>query len=311
MLPSRIGQTISLAGFEVATDISEILSLTVGSVLRSNEIVSKIGVAPRNMTGGYGRTRWIPVLPELHRALDSYVSWLRCRFVLSADMPLFFSREKDRASNFRSLTRETARFITHAAFSAASIENDGRLGTHTLQKTWARSVYRNSGNDIMILKEALKHSDVSVTQKYLEADEADVMAAIVKCDFTWKTRVKSARNNLKSVNLTNAVDVVSVAWSCNIARMNQAGVEDAAADLDPAEWSELRVERNHPHRFYGRLGCEGSLHVAGDLFGTIQRLFVAESDEVVLRSHFIHLHVEREIALRVVEARPRAQPCPA
>ena len=47
--------------------ISEILSLTIGSVLRNGEIVSKIGVAPRNMKGGYGRTRWIPVLPELHR----------------------------------------------------------------------------------------------------------------------------------------------------------------------------------------------------------------------------------------------------
>lgn len=87
-----------------------------------------------------------------------------------------------------------------------------------------------------------------------------------------------------------------------LARMNQAGVEGAAADLDPAEWSELCVERNHPYRFDGRLGCEGSLHVAGDLFGTIQRFFIAESDEVVLRSHFIHLHVKREIALRAVPA---------
>lgn len=41
----------------------------------------------------------------------------------------------------------------------------------------------------MILKAALNHSDVSVTQKYLEADEDDVMAAIQKCDFTRKARV--------------------------------------------------------------------------------------------------------------------------
>jgi hypothetical protein len=34
--------------------------------------------------------------------------------------------------------------------SASAIENDGRLGTHTLRKTWARKVYKNSGNDIMI-----------------------------------------------------------------------------------------------------------------------------------------------------------------
>jgi len=75
--------------------ISEILSLTVGSVLRNGEVVGKIGVAPRNMKGGYGRTRWTPVLPELHRAMFSYLGWLRMRFELSPGMPLFISREAD------------------------------------------------------------------------------------------------------------------------------------------------------------------------------------------------------------------------
>jgi integrase len=172
--------------------ISEILSLTVGSVLRGGEIVSKIGIAPRNMKGGYGRTRWIPVLPELHRSLVSYVGWLRQRYELTPAMPLFLSRECDESGNLRPLTRESARRIMHAAFAAAGVENDGRLGTHTLRKTWARKVYQNSGNDIMILKAALNHSDVSVTQKYLEADEDDVMAAIQKCDFTRKPKAGPA-----------------------------------------------------------------------------------------------------------------------
>jgi integrase len=121
--------------------ISEILSLTVGSVLRNGEIVSKIGVAPRNMKGGYGRTRWIPVLPELQRALESYLGWLRRRLELSPAMPLFISREGDGEGNLLPLTRESARRIMHAAFAAAGVENDGRLGTHTLRKTWARKVY--------------------------------------------------------------------------------------------------------------------------------------------------------------------------
>lgn len=160
----------------------------MGSVFRSGEIVSKIGVAPRHMKGGYGRTRWIPVLPELHRALESYVGWLRQRLEVSPDMPLFISRESDGEGNLRPLTRESARRIMHQAFASAAIEDDGRLGTHTLRKTWARKVYQNSGNDIMILKAALNHSDVSVTQKYLEADEDEVMAAIAKCDFTRKPK---------------------------------------------------------------------------------------------------------------------------
>ena len=74
--------------------------------------------------------------------------------------------------------------IIKAAFAAAGIENDGRLGTHTLRKTFARSVYKNSGNDLMVLKGALNHSDVSVTQKYLDVGEDAVAAAIARCDFT-------------------------------------------------------------------------------------------------------------------------------
>jgi len=95
------------------------------------EIVSKIGIAPRNMKGGYGRTRWTPVLPELHRALFGYLCWLRRRFELPPDMSLFISREADESGNLRPLTRESARRIMHGAFAAAEVENDGRLGTHS------------------------------------------------------------------------------------------------------------------------------------------------------------------------------------
>jgi integrase len=74
--------------------------------------------------------------------------------------------------------------VVHAAFAAAGVGNNGRLGPHTLRKTWAGKVYRNRGNDIMMLKAALDRSDVSITQKYPEADEDEVMAAIAKYDFT-------------------------------------------------------------------------------------------------------------------------------
>jgi integrase len=73
--------------------IGEVLSLTIGSVLRNERLVEKIGVAPRNLKDGYGRTRWVPLLPELLRALESYLGWLGRRLILSPDMPLFLSRE--------------------------------------------------------------------------------------------------------------------------------------------------------------------------------------------------------------------------
>lgn len=164
--------------------ISEILSLSVGSVLRDDMVVDKVGVAPRHMKGKRGTTRWVPVLPELRRALESWIGHMRRRWVLTPDLPLFLSRENNAEGMARALSRHTARRIIHAAFARGSIANDGRLGTHTLRKTWARNVYRNSGNDIMVLRAALHHSDVSTTQKYLEAAETAVEAAIRGCDFT-------------------------------------------------------------------------------------------------------------------------------
>jgi integrase len=167
-----------LTGFR----ISEVLSLTVGSVFRNGQLVSKIGVAPRDMKGGYGTTRWVPMLPSLARALEEQLGWLRKRYELTPDLPLFLSRQDNPDGTARSVNRESARQIIHRAFRLAGIEDDGRLGTHTLRKSFALNVYEASGKDLMVLKKALNHSSVSVTQRYLDVSEASVLAAIAKCD---------------------------------------------------------------------------------------------------------------------------------
>ena len=169
--------------------VYEVLSLTVGSVYRAAELVDKIGIAPSNVKGGSGRSRWVPVLPESRRARERHLSWLCRRIDLTPDLPLLLSRESDGERQCRALHRESARRIIQSAFAAAGIVNDGRLGTHTLRKTWARRVYENCGHDWMILKSALNHSSVSVTQAYLEPDEDQVLAAMMKCDLTRRTRV--------------------------------------------------------------------------------------------------------------------------
>lgn len=177
-----------LTGFR----ISEVLSLKISSIVRNGELVGKIGIAPRNMKGGYGRTRWVPVLPELQRALERYLGWLRRRVDLDPDLPLFLSRVSKSDGQPKAIGRERARLIVQRTFARAGILDDGRLGTHSLRKTWAKHVYRNSGNDLMILKAALNHSCVSVSQAYLAVDEDEVAAAILGCDFTRKPRATIA-----------------------------------------------------------------------------------------------------------------------
>jgi hypothetical protein len=142
--------------------IHEILSLTVASVLRSGAIVSQIGITPRFLKGNYGCTRWVPVLPELHRALTRQLWWLDRKFGLRPDLTLFPSRKRCRGGVVRAICRTQAHDIVKATFHQAGIEDDGRLGTHSLRKTFARNVYKHSGNDLMVLKAALHHSDVDM-----------------------------------------------------------------------------------------------------------------------------------------------------
>lgn len=178
------------AQWQTGFRIREILSLTIGSVIRDGQVRPQIAIAPRHLKGGYGRTRYIPVLPELHGALERYHDWLQRRRDISTALPLFLSREHEADGSARPLSCESARRIIHKAFALAGIVDDGRLGTHTLRKTWARNVYVNSGNDLLVVRAALGHSDVSVTQHYLEPDEAAVLSAIRRCDFTRTRRLQ-------------------------------------------------------------------------------------------------------------------------
>lgn len=158
--------------------ISEVLSFIYASVWRADEMLPAIGVAPAHLKGGYGRTRWIPILPELRSALEALHNWLRLRFELRHDLPLFVSREGDENGYARPLSREQARTIIMATFEKAGIRNDGRLGTHTLRKTWARNVYDAAGKDIMVLRGALGHADIGTSQRYLDVGRDRVVDAI-------------------------------------------------------------------------------------------------------------------------------------
>lgn len=183
-------------GWLTGLRLSEILKLRVDSVCRGYELREMLGVAPRNMKGGRGPTRWIPILPELQRALACHLAHLRRRYELTADTPIFISRNSGPDETHQPLGREAARRVLNRAFAAAGIEDDGRLGSHTLRKTWSKKVYEAGGNDIMLLKAALNHRDVSTTQRYLEPDAAAVLAAMRCVDFTRRPRRPEAPNTV-------------------------------------------------------------------------------------------------------------------
>lgn len=167
-----------LTGFR----ISEVLSLSVGSVFRKGQLVEQIGVPPRRLKGKRGGTRWVPMAPELRRALTPLLRVLEKQHGLTPELPLFVSRMRGPDGSPKPMTRFLADKLLKRTCALAGIDDDGRLGTHSLRKTFARNVYRNSGNDIMVLKAALHHSSLATTEKYLEASEEEVRAAILASD---------------------------------------------------------------------------------------------------------------------------------
>jgi integrase len=177
--------------------VSEVLFLKVGDVLRNGALASKIGVRPASLKGHYGTTRWVPVLPELARALQSHLAHMRRRWELTPDLPLFLSPIGGEGGVARPLHRDSARLIIRAAFKKAAVHDDNRLGSHTFRKTWARRVYENSGHDINLTRAALGHGDVSVTQRYLDVDQDKLEAAMASVDWTRQRRPKAADEPLK------------------------------------------------------------------------------------------------------------------
>lgn len=189
-LPPRDRCLITTHWFS-ANRISSTVALTVGHVWRNGAIVRDIAIEPRHLKGRRGRTRRLPVSPELHRALTHHMWWMKLKYTLSPDLPLFPSRQVSAGGSIRPITRVQAYMIIKKAFAAAGIEDDGRLGTHCLRKTIAaKSFARNK--DIMILRDLLGHVNVSTSQVYLEPNADEVRSALLACDFTRRPRAQVA-----------------------------------------------------------------------------------------------------------------------
>ena len=162
--------------------ISEVLSLTVSSVQRNGKLLPQIGVQPRRLKGHHGKTRYVAIGSELARALQGLLAWLEQHHDLNPNTPLFISGRRQPAP--RAISRGRALQIAHAAFAHAGITNDGRLGTHSFRKTFARRLYNNSGYNLRLTQQALGHARCSMTQRYLEVDTKAVFHAILRGDFT-------------------------------------------------------------------------------------------------------------------------------
>lgn len=161
-----------LLGLRSGFRISELLSLTLGGLIQSGQIVDRVSVARRHMKKRLeGRT--VVLHPEAKAALELWLADLSAAGHTSPDTFAFRSRKGKNAP----ISRIQAWRLLHAHYAAAGLA--GKLGTHTMRKTFANKVYERLGRDLVRTQRALGHLNINSTVQYLSFREEDIDAAIL------------------------------------------------------------------------------------------------------------------------------------
>ncbi len=78
------------------------------------------------------------------------------------------------------LSRHGAHKLLKQAYNRAGVGGPkGSVAWHSARKTFAAKVYTNLKFDLLATRDALGHSDVRDTQKYIQVNQASVDAAIL------------------------------------------------------------------------------------------------------------------------------------
>lgn len=147
-------------GTKTGFRISELLSLKVEDVADANGVYDFVRVK-RGYMKNKQESREIVLHQEAKLAIKEYL--MSCG-IDSADWLFDYSRQ-------------SAHNALKKAFKRSGLT--GTLATHTMRKTFAKTVFDNT-NNIYKTKQALGHKDISTTVKYLVVDQQEINDAILK-----------------------------------------------------------------------------------------------------------------------------------
>ena len=162
--------------------VSEMLSLRIADVIRDGRVSKTVSVARKAMKGKK-ESRTVPLTPAAQRAILAQVIALRQQGYWTHDCFLFRSERGNKP-----IRREVAWRIVHGKLIASGSSDDaGKLGTHSLRKTFAGAVYDTmlsrlaAGihcDPLLETARALGHRDPKSTVSYLQFRNDHQTAAI-------------------------------------------------------------------------------------------------------------------------------------
>jgi site-specific recombinase XerD len=168
-LPSARDRALFVLGCRTGFRISELLSLRVRNVWANGRVNERVSVERRYMKKKQeGRT------VILHsQAKEAITAWVKEIGEVPPDTMLFKSREGEN----KAINRRTAWGILEKAFAAAGMT--GKLGTHSMRKTFAKRVHEKVGKDLIKTQKALGHKNINSTVSYLSFAEEEIDEAIL------------------------------------------------------------------------------------------------------------------------------------
>jgi integrase len=156
-------------GIKSGFRISELLSLRIRDVYQYGAIVDRVTVQRRNIKRKVeGRT--VPIHPDAKAALSEWIAELG---TVAPETFVFLSRKGVN----RAIGRVQAYRILEEAYDTNGLA--GKLGTHSMRKTFADPVYEKLGRDLVRTQRALGHRNINSTVSYLSFREEEIDAAIL------------------------------------------------------------------------------------------------------------------------------------
>jgi integrase len=148
-------------GINTGLRISDLLQLTWGDVLDDKGRIRQSLILKERKTG---KERKLTLCRNAQKALQEVLDTKQN--ILEGDY--IFRSQK---GNNRPIGRVHAWYILNQAAQTVGIK--GRIGTHTLRKTFGYHAYRQ-GIDITLLQQLFNHSSPSVTLRYIGITQDDI-----------------------------------------------------------------------------------------------------------------------------------------
>lgn len=165
-------RALFILGLKTGFRISELLSLSVSDVYQYGRIVDSVTVNRRHMK----RKKSSRTVPLHDMAREALADWIRQRITLlgySYKSAILFVSNK---GENKPITRQHAYYVLRR--SASVNELSGKIGTHSMRKTFAKKVHSALEHDLFKTQKALGHASIQSTLSYMSFQEEDIENAI-------------------------------------------------------------------------------------------------------------------------------------